>query len=114
MKTMYFESFEDFEKCEARQDYEMIAVVKRSNGLCADLMTECKNWKTALNRFFKGLKTAGFDDLAGWKDTLVESCENGYFADKETFWEDGKSKYKGGYFWEVENYGDCWYVALKA
>ena len=48
------------------------------------------------------------------KDGILESCENGYFSDKETYFEGGKSVYcKGGYFWEVENYDDCWYICLN-
>lgn len=64
-------------------------------------MTECKSWKTAIRRFFKSL--TDYPEFNGWQDGILESCENGYFSDKETYFEGGKSVYcKGGYFWEVE------------
>lgn len=55
MKTMYFENFEEFENADVSGKYELIIIVKNEkyNTLCADLMTECKSYKTALNRFLK-------------------------------------------------------------
>lgn len=114
MKTFYFDNFNDFEESGVAGEYEVTAIVKKDhcNSLCADLMTECKSWKTAIRRFFKSL--TDYPGFNGWQDGILESCENGYFSDKETYFEGGKSVYcKGGYFWEVENYDDCWYICLN-
>ena len=108
MKTMYFENFDEFEACENKQDEELLAVVKRNDGLCADLFTKTKSWKVALNRFFRELRKAGFYRLAEWEELVKESCKDGVFADK------GINPYSGGWFYEVENYDDYWYIALKA
>lgn len=114
MKTFYFDNFDDFEESGVAGEYEVTAIVKKDhcNNLCADLMTECKSWKTAIRRFFKSL--TDYPEFNGWQDGILESCENRYFSDKETYFEGGKSVYcKGGYFWEVENYDDCWYICLN-
>ena len=114
MKTFYFDNFDDFEESGVAGEYEVTAIVKKDhcNNLCADLMTGCKSWKTAIKRFFKSL--TDYPEFNGWQDGILESCENGYFSDKETYFEGGKSVYcKGGYFWEVENYDDCWYICLN-
>lgn len=57
MKTFYFDNFDDFEESGVAGEYEVTAIVKKDhcNNLCADLMTECKSWKTAIRRFFKSL-----------------------------------------------------------
>ena len=112
MKTMYFENYDEFETCENKQDAELVAVVKRNDGLCADLLTETKSWKVALNRFFRELRKAGFYTLAEWEETVKESCKNGVFADKEI--NPYVREYSGGWFYEVENYDGAWYVCLKA
>ena len=111
MKIMYFESYDEFDLCENKQDEELIAVVKRQNGLCADLLTETKSWKVAINRFFRELRKAGFYQLAEWEEVVRESCESGVFADKEI--NPYARGYAGGWFYEVENHGDLWYVCLK-
>lgn len=99
MKTFYFDNFDDFEESGVAGEYEVTAIVKKDhcNNLCADLMTECKSWKTAIRRFFKSL--TDYPEFNGWQDGILESCENGYFSDKETYFEGRKSVYcKGGYF----------------
>ena len=85
MKVMEFESFEKFEQCENKQDYEMVAIVHNAerNTVCADLITDCKSWKTAVKRFFKA-----------WEK------EKGFV-------------YTGGYFWEVEDHDGSFYVCLN-
>ena len=95
MKTFYFDNFNDFEESGVAGEYEVTAIVKKDhcNNLCADLMTECKSWKTAIRRFFKSL--ADYPEFNGWQDGILESCENGYFSDKETY------------------YDDCWYICLN-
>lgn len=112
MKTMYFENFDEFEACENKPEEELLAVVKRNDGLCADLFTRTKSWKVALNRFFRELRKAGFYMLAEWEESIKESCENGVFADKEiSMYAQG---YYGGWFYYVEDYDGMWYVCLKA
>lgn len=114
MKVMEFKNFDEFEQCENKQDYEMVAIVHYAerNTVCADLMTDCKSWKTAVKRFFKALENR--PEFSGWKESIIESCENGYFSDKETYWDNEKgSVYTGGYFWEVEDHGGSFYVCLN-
>lgn len=114
MKVMEFESFEKFEQCENKQDYEMVAIVHNAerNTVCADLITDCKSWKTAVKRFFKALENR--PEFFDWKESIIESCENGYFSDKETYWDNEKGfVYTGGYFWEVEDHDGSFYVCLN-
>lgn len=115
MKVVKFASFEEFENSKVAGRSEVVAMVHRTckghNQISADLITECKSWKTAVKRFFKAIgNDARFD---GWEDSITESCENGYFSDRETYWEYGKgSVYAGGYHWEVEDNDGSFYVEL--
>ncbi|MEZ3438659.1 MAG: hypothetical protein K1W18_07245 [Oscillospiraceae bacterium] len=115
MKVVEFESFEKFEESKVAGQSEVVAIVHRTcygrKQVCADLMTDCKHWRTAVNRFFKAI---GNDErFDGWKEGIIESCEYGYFSDKETYWVDGKgSDYEGGYHWEVEDNDGSFYVEL--
>lgn len=110
MNVMEFKNFDEFEQCENKQDYEMVAIVhnEKFNSMCADLMTDCKGWKTAVKRFFKALENR--PEFSGWKETILESCENGYFSDKEL---SHNGKYDGGFFWEVEDHDGSFYVCLN-
>ncbi len=115
MKVVEFKNFDEFEESGVAGKYEVVALVHcisyGRKKICADLMTDCKCWQTAVNRFFKAL---GNDErFDGWKESIVESCKNGCFADKETFWENGKgSVYRGGYHWSVEDNDGSYYVEL--
>ena len=114
MKVMEFKNFDEFEQSEDKQDYEMVAIVhnEKFNSMCADLMTDCKRWRTAVERFFKALEN--YPAIYDWKETIIESCENGYFSDKETHWDNEKGfVYTGGYFWEVEDHDGSFYVCLN-
>ena len=54
LKVKEYSSFEAFEQDEHRQDVDLVAIVNKPNGMvCADLITDCKMWQTAVNRFFK-------------------------------------------------------------
>ena len=78
LKVKEYSSFEAFEQDEHRQDIDLVAIVNKPNGMvCADLITDCKMWQTAVNRFFKALagdepdmtvldhmKAAGYDPNA--------------------------------------------------
>lgn len=56
LKVKEYSSFEAFEQDEHRQDVDLVAIVNKPNGMvCADLITDCKMWQTAVNRFFKRL-----------------------------------------------------------
>lgn len=115
MRVVEFKNFDEFEESKVAGRYEVVAIVNGgSHGLkrvSADLMTDCKNWRTAVNRFFKAL---GNDErFDGWKECIIENCEDGYFSDKETYWEPGKgSVYYGGYHWLIEDCGESFYVEL--
>jgi len=114
MKIRHFESFEDFENEEVvKGEYEVVDIVKNGNKICADLVTECKTYKTALNRFFKAIENESA--FNGWKDCIFESCENGYFKEAETYWnsETCKSEYQGGWHYQVEQLDETlWYIEL--
>lgn len=113
IKTKEYKNFDEFEMDESRSEYELVTIVNKTNGVCADLMTECKRWRTAVDRFFKTLE--GDSRFDGWKESIVESIENGCWKDRETVWneEKCKSEYTGGYFWEVEGYDSCYYVCIN-
>lgn len=76
LKVKKYSSFEAFEQDEHRQDehrqdVDLVAIVNKPNGMvCADLITDCKMWQTAVNRFFKAL--AGDDRFDGWQETITE------------------------------------------
>ncbi len=115
MKVVEFKNYDEFEASGVAGRSEVVALVNRTcngfNQVSADLMTYCKCWQTAVSRFFKALgDDKRFD---GWKDGIIESCENGCFSDKETVWVDGKgSVYTGGYHWSVEDNEGSFYVEL--
>jgi hypothetical protein len=115
MKTMYFENFDKFEESETAVLYEVISIVKNEtfNTMCADLMTDCKSYKTALNRFFKGLE--GYPQFTEWKDALIETCENGCFSDSEKYWDEEtfKYEYKGGWHYSIEDNDGSYYICLN-
>lgn len=115
MKVVEFASFEEFEKSKIPGRHEVVALVHRvcqgNKQVSADLITDCKNWKTAVKRFFNALGNDERFDY--WKECIIDSCENGYFSDKETYWVDGKgSVYDGGYHWAVEDNDGSFYIEL--
>ena len=93
---------------------ETMTVVRDGQWLKADLVTNCKSWKTALRRFFNNLPE---DKTHGWYDCLLESAENGYFKMDDSMMADGSRNPVPGYFWEIEEL-DCpgepsWYIFLN-
>lgn len=55
LKVKEYSSFEAFEQDEHRQDVDLVAIVNKPNGMvCADLITDCKMWQTAVNRLTAG------------------------------------------------------------
>lgn len=111
--THEFTSFEAFDASGTAGNYEDVTIIRENGKICADLMTECKSWKTALNRFFRAV--ANIPELAGWEPDVRESCESGYFADRESIWneETMKSEVTGNWSWEVEDHDGAWYVCLN-
>lgn len=120
MKTMIFENFDAFCECEHKQDYELVAIVKnpKYGTICADLMTDCKRWKTAVNRFFNAIEKTEFaEHFSGWKDGIIESIENGCWNDREAYWNESTGRceyYPGGYHWCVEDCDGSFYIELTA
>ena len=81
LKVKEYSSFEAFEQDEHRQDVDLVAIVNKPNGMvCADLITDCKMWQTAVNRFFKAL--AGDERFDGWQETITECIKGGFWQDK--------------------------------
>lgn len=108
LKVKEYANFDEFEEDAHKQDVDLVAIVNKSNGMvCADLITDCKKWQTAVSRFFKAL--AGDTRFDGWQGGIEESCKNGFFSDKEVV--DGQ--YTGGYFWKVEDLDGCYYICLN-
>lgn len=119
-----FNSFEEYERWTERfenaSDYEMIpCAIDDGWKISLDMFTECKSYKTALKRFAKAFdeieKSAGIET---WVEGMKESCENGYFADKLTYWdkeeERRRAKEFGTYAWGVEQIDErLWYVFLN-
>lgn len=110
MKTLFFENFEAFENANVAGKQELTAIVKNENcnTFCADLETNCKNYKTAIKRFFKSL--AEYPQFAEWEECLAESCRTGLFKDFEA---GQNGKYDGGWHFTVENNDDNYYICLN-
>ena len=74
LKVKEYANLDEFEKDAHKQDVDLVAIVNKPNGMVfADLITACKMWQTAVNRFFKAL--AGDDRFDGWQETITE-CIN--------------------------------------
>lgn len=114
MKVKEYRNFAEFNGDPYHHGDECVAIVNNPNGtVCADVITSCKRWQTAVRRFFKAL--AGDSRFDGWQEAITECCDSGYFSDKETCWDPktGTSKYYDGYFWEVEDLDGSFYVCLN-
>ena len=111
MKTLYFENFDAFSDAEVSGQYELTTIVKNQkyNCLCADLMTDCKSYKTAIKRFFKSLKD--YPEFDGWEEGLLESCENGVWEAKET--DENGEYYAGGWHYTVEDNDGSFYICVN-
>ena len=112
--TRTFENFDEYSLYYKKHEHHeyITDIVEHANSVCADAEYECKSWKTAIKRFFRALASDSRFD--GWYDAIQEACENGYFKDKSTVWENGKSVFTGDYFWEVEFIDENrWYICLS-
>lgn len=109
-KTRIFKDIAEYERwIESFQDdcwTTIPAIVFEDNRIVADVETECKSWKTAVNRFIKAFEA--FELVAEWAKEIKENCENGIFQYK--FTEDSKNSFS----WEVEETMDgYWYIFLN-
>ena len=120
LKVKEYDSFEAFEQDEHRQDVDLVAIVNKPNGMvCADLITDCKMWQTAVNRFFKAL--ARDERFDGWQETIAESIKAEIEACKRTEMklngvrkrEELNGRYIGGWYWEVEDLDGRFYICLN-
>lgn len=114
MKRYDFNSFEEFSEAEVSTEWEALTVVTENGWIKADLMTECKSWKTALRRFFKALDPDNSDVFSGWYECMKESAEGGYFKMNDSHMADGSRNKFMTYAWEIEemNEGE-WYIFLN-
>lgn len=108
----------EFASQEAYENYRyagcnnILSIVHRKNSVCADMTTKCKNWKTAVKKFFDAL--ADDKRFDGWRECVVESCENGRFSEKETEETSSGWNYNGGWFYNVEENDGYYYVCVNS
>lgn len=114
MKRYDFNGFEEFSDAEVAGEWEALTVVTENGWIKADLMTECKSWKTALRRFFKALDPDSAEEFEGWYECMRESAENGYFKGNDFTMADGSRNPYTSYVWEIEEMNDGeWYIFLN-
>lgn len=114
MKRYDFNSFEEFSEAEVSTEWEALTVVTENGWIKADLMTECKSWKTALRRFFRALDPSSAEEFSGWYECMRESAENGYFKMNDSRMADGSRNPYMSYAWEIEEMNDGeWYIFLN-
>jgi len=112
MKRNDFTSFDEFENSNTSGNMETVTVIKENEWFKVDLMTECKSYKTALNRFFNMLSDIPL--LMEWKNEMIESCENGYFKCNDMMMSDGTYNTEPCFAWEVEQLDDnLFYIFLN-
>ena len=105
-----FKNFDEYSEYYENREYKMndVDVVENTVTVCADGEFECKNWKTAVRRFFKEINDNSLFD--GWKECITECVENGIWKEKEEY---NGEHVCGGWFWEVECIDEgLWYVSL--
>lgn len=100
MKRKDFTSFEEFEQYQEDTNrenfYEEVCVIRENGWFKADLMTNTKSAKVAINRFFRVLP-----ELAVWKEFLKESISNGCWKDND-FTMAGSRNTNPSFAWEVD------------
>ena len=112
IKRRDYTSFDDFHESGTAGNWEELTFIRENGWKKADLLTECKSWKTAINRFFKAIGTD--PDFEGWKECLEESCENGYFAMNDNLMADGSRNEYPSWAYGLEPAGDYgWYIFLN-
>lgn len=114
MKRYDFNSFDELSAAEVSGEWEALTVVTEGGWIKADLVTECKSWKTALRRFFKALNPDNSGLFNGWCECMMESAENGYFKGNDFTMADGSRNPCPSYAWEIEEMNDGeWYIFLN-
>ena len=117
LKVKEYLNNEEYDQDPMLYDYEndcpievdnFVAIVNRQNafGDCkgADAIITCARAATAVKRFFKAIDSVT-DHFDGWGEGILESMENGEFAENEME--------EAGWAWEVENLdGNFWYVSI--
>ena len=112
IKRNYFNSFEQFHESNTAGNWEELTFINENGWKKVDLTTNTKSWKVAVNRFFKAI---GNDvDFNGWKECIVESCENGYFSDNDGTMADGSKNKFPSWSYGVEQIDESgWYIFLN-
>lgn len=107
MKVRHFNSFDNYElSIDNGYEIDVVDIVRYENRVCADMLTFCKTWKTAVNRFFKAIENE--TEFDGWKDCIIESCNNGCFQDAECI-----NGHCVGWHYQIEQHeDDMWYIEL--
>ena len=110
-----FTSFEEFEYSGIAGRDEVVTVITENDWIKSDLMTNCKNLKTALRRFFKALDPENNNPaFYGWHEAISESCENGYFTANDSVLADGSRNEFPSWAYGVEQIDDGrWYIFLN-
>lgn len=112
IKRHDFNSFEQFDESGTAGNWEELTFIREDGWKKADLMTETKSWKVALNRFFKAI---GNDpDFDGWKECIVECCENGAFEQNDWTMADGSRNEFPSWSYGIEQIDESgWYIFLN-
>lgn len=87
-------------------DYEKMMIVENNGWICSDLMTECKSWKTAVNRFFRALEKDFPYIVEDWREGIIEMGENGCFKCSDRIASDGKYNEFHSFSYEIEEICD--------
>lgn len=112
MITRFFNSFDEFEKSGTAGNYEETTVIRENGWIKADVMTECKSWKTALRRFFKSLSSV--PELSDWYEYLRESAEYGCFKQNDFMLNILERNEFPSFAWEIEAVDEnVWYIFLN-
>ncbi len=109
MKRYDFNSSEAFEESNLPCEDNVVVAITEDGWFKADLMTACKRWKTAVNRFF-----AACPEIAHWKEEVIESIESGYWKSNDVRFANGMLNPFYSFSWEVEEEDDgLWYIFLN-
>lgn len=106
-----FKNFDEYSEYYDNHEHKLndVDVVENTLTVSADGEFECKNWKTAIKRFFKALASdARFE---GWDESMTEYIKENVWKDREEYI---NGEYiPGGFHWSVECIDDnYWYIEL--
>ena len=120
MKTKIFNNFEAYEAWTEQFDNceycHTPCLIDDGWKISMDMLTDCKSYKTALNRFKKAFGDYN-EDVKAWIDGLYESYECGYTHDELHYdtkeLEKEYSKY-GTFSWGIEEVDEGrWYIFMN-